>query len=621
MAQVHKRESAAISPIRPKKVQAATLVMHTLRFVFAWDKHIGSRLWIVSSPGGAITPQNPYYGEDSIVVDVPPGHAGQYVFDPQVGVGQVLPGQIIHATFSIYMDSVLVSQQSAALAGSAYDVYEVWPNGWIYFTTPYYDTFKFNLGTVYPTLFYESCAVAELTPVNDCSGTQWDPSKDSVTLSIVSGSRYVDFHDLNTRRLLGTSVTTSASNVQNIGVVADLAFPDSSGDQIIVSATSNGIARYDTLTASPYFYKITANPPVVHQGGETVLRISGVDAAGNPHDPIQIGFIAMAYNLDLYVSYGGKYGNLWYGDTQGDTIEVGDTLTNVWSYNPRLYDVCKFLADGGSPPDTVKVQLTGVEHFVDYSLNPRLPRWVIPFKGQQPITGTGIVKVIGGDSLDHFAVTITPDTIKYSESAPIFVQAKDAGGNDVSLDASTPLTQTIDNTQYAQFIDAGADTVPSPLNNVEYGDADAQRIKVVAKGMNPIGMPPQAVTVTTTKADDPTKKGEGTIYIHCKIDPPRYSQGGNSSWGDSLYDGTRSHVSALGCALSSMAAAMTAYGDTVNPGQLNWWMKRPRMYSQGGYYQDRVNWEAIRIHSGGKVTYQYKKNPNFHDESKATGLD
>jgi ABC-type bacteriocin/lantibiotic exporter with double-glycine peptidase domain len=109
------------------------------------------------------------------------------------------------------------------------------------------------------------------------------------------------------------------------------------------------------------------------------------------------------------------------------------------------------------------------------------------------------------------------------------------------------------------------------------------------------------------------------VVVKCKIDPPHYRQG-DARWADEHYDnaydkdGKEIKVRALGCALSSMAMAMTALGDTVNPGQLNQYMK-----DSSGYDGRSVKWGTMEKHSGNKVNIvDYVRNSNFPDTTKAT---
>lgn len=122
-----------------------------------------------------------------------------------------------------------------------------------------------------------------------------------------------------------------------------------------------------------------------------------------------------------------------------------------------------------------------------------------------------------------------------------------------------------------------------------------------------------------------TAENEGGTATHerkivlkraCNLPPPRYPQGGTASWADSLYDkSSTGTISGWGCALSSMAMVMTAFGDTVNPGELNAWMKE-RSRGEGGFGDLRVNWRAMELHSPNKMTFiafdkkQFKDKPN-----------
>lgn len=81
----------------------------------------------------------------------------------------------------------------------------------------------------------------------------------------------------------------------------------------------------------------------------------------------------------------------------------------------------------------------------------------------------------------------------------------------------------------------------------------------------------------------------------CSISPPHYRQG-DPKWANTIYDNTKDSIKTLGCALSCMAMAMTAFGDSVNPLGLNTWMTG-RTLDDGGYNGANVNWNAINKHN------------------------
>jgi hypothetical protein len=104
------------------------------------------------------------------------------------------------------------------------------------------------------------------------------------------------------------------------------------------------------------------------------------------------------------------------------------------------------------------------------------------------------------------------------------------------------------------------------------------------------------VKVTAT-SDGGTAMDELEIILRrgCNLAPPHFRQG-DPEWADSIYDNSKDSIRTLGCALSCMAMAMTAFGDTVNPYHLNTWMKTKKT-DDGGYDGANVNWDAIGRHS------------------------
>jgi hypothetical protein len=88
------------------------------------------------------------------------------------------------------------------------------------------------------------------------------------------------------------------------------------------------------------------------------------------------------------------------------------------------------------------------------------------------------------------------------------------------------------------------------------------------------------------------------------VTPPHYRQY-DSTWRNSVYDRSPKKIWNLGCALTCMAMAMTAFGDTVTPGELNTWMKG-REVDSGGYSEDNINWEAPYLHSGKTIRARHR---------------
>ena len=130
-----------------------------------------------------------------------------------------------------------------------------------------------------------------------------------------------------------------------------------------------------------------------------------------------------------------------------------------------------------------------------------------------------VVNIVGG--LDHFEVTIVPDTLSeqdtlaFSETARLYIQAKDSENNDIDLTSDTLLTFKVEtNENYGTFIDANGDTLkttPVILNDITYGDANEGLIKFAAVKENPDSFVTCRVKVCLQ--EDTTKNGEREAVV------------------------------------------------------------------------------------------------------------
>jgi hypothetical protein len=131
------------------------------------------------------------------------------------------------------------------------------------------------------------------------------------------------------------------------------------------------------------------------------------------------------------------------------------------------------------------------------------------------------VGVIEEGVLDHFEVTIIPDTLSekdtlaFAETARLYIQAKDSQNNDIELSSDTLLTFKIEtNENYGTFIDENGDTInttPVVLNEITYGVAKDGIIKFAAVKENPDSIVTCRVKVYLQ--EDTTKKGEHEVIV------------------------------------------------------------------------------------------------------------
>lgn len=123
--------------------------------------------------------------------------------------------------------------------------------------------------------------------------------------------------------------------------------------------------------------------------------------------------------------------------------------------------------------------------------------------------------------LDHFKVTIVPDTaatadtVAFTEGAKLIIQAKDKDDNDVVIDANTLLKLSLlTNEEYGTFINANNDTLktsPVQLTDILYRDAKAGKIKFAAVKKNPDSL--VTCKIHVEKQGDPTKNGERDAVV------------------------------------------------------------------------------------------------------------
>jgi hypothetical protein len=257
---VHIKENVSISPSPSLKTLSA--VTHRIRIEF-WSERGGDRLYVASSPCGVIGGDVVYYDNapNSVVINVDPAPAGTYYISPQGCVACLSPGQAENAGLVIYLDDVPVVQKSYRFGGSYSDIYM--PLDWVSFSTPYNSSFDFSIS---PKWLFGAPYIMRMSPTNNCDPTSWS-STDPLTLTIVSGSQYASFHQTanGADDKIGSSVTTTGSNITNYALVFDGALADSSYDSVVVEASSSGITRRGSVLV-PGRPIVRITPPEIYTG-------------------------------------------------------------------------------------------------------------------------------------------------------------------------------------------------------------------------------------------------------------------------------------------------------------------------------------------------------------------
>lgn len=235
------------------------------------------------------------------------------------------------------------------------------------------------------------------------------------------------------------------------------------------------------------------------------------------------------------------------------------------------------------------------------------------------ISSRGIMSVVRFEirrtvpPIHHFSLLTDPDTVSHGSIADLFVTARDQSNNEIVIPPDTPLDLFVGagSEQYGDLASTihGTPSKGDQLAGVRYDQARVGGVIYIADGENPIGKSPPLVPIGVQLQAQPGVNGLGTVAVGCRIDPPRYAQG-DARWGRLQYDSSyfrnsrgvldTGRISGIGCALSSLAMALTAFGDTVTPGELNAWMTK-RSSINGGFVGDAVNWLAPTMRNPGMI--------------------
>ena len=214
------------------------------------------------------------------------------------------------------------------------------------------------------------------------------------------------------------------------------------------------------------------------------------------------------------------------------------------------------------------------------------------------------VLVVTSDLLDHFAVTVIPDSIRHDESAIIKIQGKDKENNDIEPSADTKVHVTIPSDDvYANLVYEGAKA--KSITEVPYADAKTGKVTIVADGEDPVNLGPQKITIGATKVGKESTAGSGTLKLKPSID--KFCQ--NGDWGGQPYDTYKEldnkgdirlpehqmTIADVGCAQTCMAMILNAVGLNYNPSTLNQQMTADGYFTKNrkNNWNGGVDWRAV----------------------------
>ena len=215
---------------------------------------------------------------------------------------------------------------------------------------------------------------------------------------------------------------------------------------------------------------------------------------------------------------GSKYGTL----LSSNGVDTSD-------YFESVSDGIKFIAYDHIDTNNVEVRLKISTYYF-----PPLAVQKSGNKGNSNVNGVAFVEQIYGigkatvnkitDSLDHFEITIIPDTISskdtlaFTEMAALKILAKDSSDNNVKLDSTKLLTfKILTNKKYGTFVKPNGDTLtttptkPVILDSISYKDAKDGKVKFAAVKENPDSV--VNCNIKVILQEDTTKSGEHEAVV------------------------------------------------------------------------------------------------------------
>ena len=188
---------------------------------------------------------------------------------------------------------------------------------------------------------------------------------------------------------------------------------------------------------------------------------------------------------------------------------AGDLMTEcnspiIVTANLQAQGPYAYLQNGTETGSSISFPLSGGTASVNLVLDPTKGK--IP-ECSETVTLTATVGDASGTAtvnlkctpLDHFKVSVSPDTVEHGKSAVLTVIAQDANNNEVMIEGSTPLTITVDKPENGSI---------EPASGVTYSVARAAGVRYLANGTNPLAT--QRIGISVTGAG---KSDSGSVVV------------------------------------------------------------------------------------------------------------
>lgn len=360
-------------------------------------------------------------------------------------------------------------------------------------------------------------------------GTPSDNVKYNV--SITEGTEYAQLIKKTFDEDFLVTIRDTADSFEGLYDTSDLllapqgkAPEDTTNIKIRYSTTDNNIQAIEhevrVVKNATYPLRVLIEPNILMPGDTADITLEHRIDEYPISDPANVEYEPFGDDqlFNISIEKGSEFGTIY-------STEIEDTSDSFYGTADGFYFITK---------DTLSVSEAQIEIRVrafieDEIVNPPIINSETSLQKTSfiaiPIGGTEIFGIgkanIGKTTLDHFEITIIPDTLSdrdtlaFTEAARIFVQAKDADSNNVDIDSTKLLSFSVTtNTNFGAFISSSGDTLktePVLLENISYADAKSGKIKFVAVKENPDSI--LSCNIKVFLEDDSTKNGNRNAVV------------------------------------------------------------------------------------------------------------
>jgi len=364
---------------------------------------------------------------------ISPAVEGEYSFNLQIRTAELLPGEEETLKLSIYLNETLL-REDTDFSYTFTGTFSVWiPESFIYFADPLY---RFSLQLSPTPLSYGEASVL-IVIARDVSNNEIAlAASKALTLRVVPEDFFSFISDVGDT--VGFEMTGVPYGVARSGAIKLIPYgliPDTLSVFGIVSAeleentSKTGQLEFDAdmPCVETNLSSTSARPSDTVTVSFSYTRTDGFPGSFRPDQQFRV-FIADNDSMGLLYSEDGQVGPDLFGALQPiyyvapDSLS-GDSIVVQFFVEPVVSGGAAAAAPVEGP--TMGKSSAGARSNAFQML---------------ALSGCTIAQlVVKTDDLDHFLVTLEKDTVAFTELSKIFVQAKNADNEDITLDPSTLL--------------------------------------------------------------------------------------------------------------------------------------------------------------------------------------